>query len=177
MALTVIPAGASSCARDCVKPMIPNFEAQYAARSAPPFLPHWEDMLMMRPRTRRSSIARATACEVMNVPLRLVSRTVSHCSSGSSTTGVLSRLPGAPALFTRMSMRPNSSRASVTTLAISLVDRTSASAVITRRPRFLISSATASTPPHAPGFSAEDTRSPVAITSVRTRSAPSSANR
>src|SRR5438876_50587 len=30
--------------------MIPNFDAQYAAFRAPPFLPHCEDMLMMRPR-------------------------------------------------------------------------------------------------------------------------------
>jgi hypothetical protein len=134
-------------------------------------------MLMMRPRTRRSSIVRATACEVMNVPLRFVSSTVSHCSSGRSTTGVLSRLPGAPALLTRMSMRPNSPTASATTLAISFVDRTSASAVMTRRPRFLISSATASMPPHAPGVSVDDTRNPVEMTSVKMRSAPSSANR
>src|SRR6266566_6668078 len=111
MALTVIPAEASSWASDCVKPMMPNLEAQYAARRAPPFLPHWEDMLMMRPRTPRASIERATACEVMKVPLRLVSSTVSHDSSGRSTTSVRSRLPGAPALLTRMSMRPNSSSA------------------------------------------------------------------
>src|SRR2546425_976565 len=157
--------------------MMPNLEAQYAARRAPPFLPHWENMLMMRPRTPRASIERATACEVMKVPLRLVSSTVSHDSSGRSTTSVRSRLPGAPALLTRMSMRPNSSSARATTFAISEADRTSAISVITRRPRLRISSATASIPPQAPGFNADDTRNPVGVTSVRTRSAPSSANR
>src|SRR5438477_465919 len=54
--------------------MIPNFDAQYAAFRAPPFLPHCEDMLMMRPRVPRASITRATAREVTNVPRRFGKR-------------------------------------------------------------------------------------------------------
>src|SRR5437870_9125207 len=86
MALTVIPAEASSWASDCVKPMMPNLEAQYAARRAPPFLPHWDDMLMMRPRTPRSSIERATACEVMKV------RSEEHTSELQSRGHLVCRL-------------------------------------------------------------------------------------
>ncbi len=61
----------------------------------------------MRPRTPRSSIVRATAREQRNVPFRLIPSTRSQASSDSSTTTARSGPAGAPALFTRTSMRPN----------------------------------------------------------------------
>src|SRR5436309_3492609 len=74
MALTVIPAEASSWASDCVKPIMPNLEAQYAARRAPPFL------------ANRRAIARPSPCSPpapVTIATLLSSRPIVVASSSS----------------------------------------------------------------------------------------------
>ena len=60
---------------------------------------------MIRPPLFCATIARATAWDTRNVPLRLVSSSRSQASSSISSTDANEP---APALFTRMSIRPNS---------------------------------------------------------------------
>ena len=123
---TRTPEPVTSSARASLKPMTPNFEAQYGASKAIPWRPDFDDTFRMSPRPARS-IAGSTARLARKVPRRFVSTTSSHSGQASCAT-VRKVAPAArrmPAACTRMSMRPCRSRVAAAMRAMSPSARTS----------------------------------------------------
>ena len=92
--------------------------------------------MMIEPPLPASIIAGMTARRVRQVPVRLTSITLFHCSSVSSQS--LPQL-STPALATRMSRRPNCSTPSATSARTAASSRISTSRANTFRPSASIS--------------------------------------
>src|SRR5262245_53500520 len=119
IAFTVMPCTPHSAASWRVRPTTPCLVAVSAAvgakRGSWPISPAIEATLTMRPHFAGIIDLLATICVSVNRPLRLTLTSLSHASSGCSSA-LAPQV--APALFTRMSTRPNFFRISSATGAM-----------------------------------------------------------
>src|SRR6185436_12844826 len=129
-----MPLRAHDTASSRVSPIRPALVAAYAAKCGPSTdacMPAMEAMLMIRPDCR-FNISRPAACAKRNAPVKLMSTTFCHLSSGMSSG---SAAQVTPALLTRMSIRPNTAMVLSTTACTSAALATSQRVPSTVNPR------------------------------------------
>src|SRR5690625_6157797 len=104
IALTRIPCGANSLAKNCVTLFTPAFDAEYVNTLDNGVVDDTDEMLIILPVLSCSTIRLANTCVVNTSPFRLTSIISSHSFSSRSKNGVGLFFPEA---FNRMSQPPD----------------------------------------------------------------------